>query len=137
MFFIRIRKDVLNTKSKCALIMLEVFSANEETLKNKLLGYTENLDNTKFTKKKLIFNLACQRVASLLQENNNDLVIVKNTLITEFDIENESLINQLITELKKYYFDFIIYKKPRSIKKLIELRKLISNAYMEQSHVIA
>lgn len=129
--------DVLNTKSKCALIMLEVFSADEETLKDKLLGYTENPDNIKFTKKMLIFKLACQRVASLLQENNNDLVIVKNTLITEFGIENESLINQLITELKKYYFDFIIYKKPRSIKKLIELRKLISNAYMEQSHVIA
>lgn len=116
--------DVLNSTATPILARLAAFEANEEKLRDEIWNYIEAEENANTsirTAKLLQRRLAAERIAELTRENDFDIIKVKNHLIIEENITDETFINSLITEIKSGLWDFLLYNKPRSIKIVIDV----------------
>ena len=116
--------DVLNSTATSILKRFEVFEATEETLRDKIWGYVENAERPKTEKRTamgLRDRLASERIALLLQDNGFDILRVRSHLIVEYEIDNDSLLGSLTTEIKKDLWNFLLYRKPKAIKRVLNI----------------
>lgn len=116
--------DVLNSTATPILKRFEVFEATEETLRDKIWGYVENAERPKTEKRTamgLRDRLASERIALLLQDNGFDIERLKCHLKIEYDLDNESLLNNLTTCIKKDLWNFLLYRKPKAIKRVMNI----------------
>lgn len=117
-------RDVLNSKAKPILKRFKAFECTEEKLKNKIEGYIEDEERPKTeirTERQLERILASERLAELVKDNNHDFTRVKTHLITEYEIYSETFIKQLASTIKHQYWDFLLYRKPKAIKRVMDL----------------
>lgn len=129
-------QDVLESQATPILKSFEAFECTEEKLKEKIEGYIEDEQRPKTpirTAKQLEKILACERLAELVKNNNYNFSQAKNHIITEHEIYSEVLISQLITEIKQQYWDFLLYRKPKAIKIVINLLDKIHAYYGKES----
>lgn len=129
-------QDVLESQATPILKRFEAFECTEEKLKEKIEGYIEDEQRLKTpirTAKQLEKILACERFAELVRDNNYNFSQAKNHIITEHDIYSEVLITQLTTEIKQRYWDFLLYRKPKAIKIVIDLLNKIHAYYGRKS----
>ena len=124
--------DVLNSTATPIIKRLNAFGASETVLRDKIWNYieTEENNNTPIKTKRLLDKrLAAERVAELSRENGFDITKVKNHIITEYDINDESLIGSLIPYIKTDLWNFLLYNKPKAIKIVIDLLDRIYQFY--------
>lgn len=124
--------DVLNSAATPILKRFEVFGATEETLRDKIWGYVENAERTKTqirTARELRDRLASERIALLLQDNGFDILRVRSHLIVEYEIDNDSLLASLTTEIKKDLWNFLLYRKPKAIKRVMNILNKVHAYY--------
>lgn len=116
--------DVLNSKAKLILTRFEKFGATEENLKELIEGYVKNNEKSKtakWTAKQLQKILAAERYAELIKGNGYNIRRTKSHIITEYELYDESLIQNFTKEIKDNYWNFLMYRKPKAIKLVIEL----------------
>lgn len=124
--------DVLNSTATPILKRLKAFDASEIIFRDKIWNYieTEENNNTPIKTKRLLDKrLAAERVAELLRENDFDITKVKNHIITEFEINDVSLIGSLVTHIKTDLWNFLLYNKPKAIKIIIDLLDRVYQFY--------
>lgn len=124
--------DVLNSQAKPILKRFEVFGAEEETLKRKITLYIDRQEKLNTPKRKeadLLRLLAAERIAELIKENEFDEGKVKAHLLTEYDFNNDKFIRSLISTIKERYWDFLLYRKPKAVKRVIELLDMVQTYY--------
>ena len=116
--------DVLNSTATPILKRLASFEATEDKLREKIWNYIEAEESaeTPIRTAKLLRNrLASERIAELTRENDFDIARVKNHLVIEENIMDETFISSLITQIKSALWDFLLYNKPKSIKAVLEV----------------
>lgn len=116
--------DVLNSTATPILKRLASFEATEDKLREKIWNYieAEESSETPIRTAKLLRNrLASERIAELTRENDFDITRVKNHLVIEEDITDETFISSLITQIKSGLWDFLLYNKPKSIKIVLDV----------------
>lgn len=116
--------DVLNSTATPILKRFEVFGATEAILRDKIWGYIENTERTQTeirTYRELKDRLAEERLALLLIDNRHDIPTLKSYLKVEYGIDNEALINNLTTHIKNDLLNFLLYKKPKAIKRVMNI----------------
>lgn len=124
--------DVLNSTATPILLRLASFEATEDKLREKIWNYIEaeeNADTPIRTAKLLRNRLASERIAELTRENDFDITKVKNHLIIEDSIVDETFISSLITQIKSVLWDFLLYNKPKSIKIVLDVIDRIYRFY--------
>lgn len=128
--------DVLHSTATPILTRLASFEATEDILREKIWNYIEdekNSDTQIRTAKLLLKKLAGERIAELTSENDFDIIKVKNHLIIEEDITDETFINSLITQIKSHLWNFLLYNKPKSIKIVLDVLDKIHSFYGRNS----
>lgn len=124
--------DVLNSTAQPILQRLEAFGITEQTLRAKIFTYIENETKPK-TKNKTMIKvrewLAGMGIVYLFSLNSQDASKVKSYIITEFGTDEENIISSLTTEIQHDYWNFLTYKKPKTIKKVIELLNTVHTYY--------
>lgn len=116
--------DVLNSTATPILNRLASFEATEDKLREKIWNYIEAEESaeTPIKTAKLLRNrLASERIAELTRENDFDITRVKNHLVIEEDINDETFISSLITQIKSGLWEFLLYNKPKSIKAVLDV----------------
>ncbi len=116
--------DVLNSTAKPILAHFKNFGVTEEILKEKIEGWIEdnNKEKTEFnTAKQLQTMLAAERYAEIIKDNNYDIRRTKTHLKTEYGIYNSSLVSNLTSVIKENFWNFLIYRKPKAIRLIIDL----------------
>ncbi len=116
--------DVLNSTATPILTRFEVFGATEQILRDKIWGYIENAERPQTeirTYRELKDRLAEERLALLLIDNRHDIPKLKSYLKVEYGIDNEALINSLTTHIKDDLLNFLLYKKPKAIKRVLNI----------------
>lgn len=129
-------QDVLESQATPILKRFEAFECTKEKLEEKIEGYIEDEQKPKTpirTAKQLEKILACERLAELVRDNNFNFSQTKNHIITEHEIYDKALIAQLTTEIKQRYWDFLLYRKPKAIKIVIDLLNKIHTYYGRES----
>ena len=77
--------------------------------------------------------LAAERIGELVRDNNFDIRKVKDDLITEYNINDENTIKGLIPYIKDSYWSFLLYRKPKAIKRVICLLDKIHIYYCRKA----
>lgn len=125
-------QDVLESQATPILKRFEAFECTEEILKEKIESYIEDKKKPKTpvrTAKQLEKILACERLTELVKDNNYNISQTRNHIITEHEIYDETLIAQLISKIKHRYWDFLLYRKPKAIKIVIDLLGKLNTYY--------
>lgn len=128
--------DVLNSKAKSLLSRFERFGATEKILKELIEGYVKDNEKpktAKWTAKQLQKILAAERYAELMKDNGYSIRRTKSHIITEYELYDESLIQNFTKEIKDNYWNFLIYRKPKAMKLVIELLNKIHTYYGRNS----
>lgn len=124
--------DVLNSTAQPILHRLEKFDATEQTIRDKIYDHVEaetKANTNKRTRMRVREWLAGMGIVRLFQLNNYEASKVKSHIITELDIDAENIINGLTKEIRHNYWNFLIYEKPKAIKKVIDLLNAIHTYY--------
>ncbi len=124
--------DVLNSRAMPILSRFEAFEATEEKLQDEIFIYTkrESKQNTDLQKlSRFIRILAAERIAELAEANKPNMAQLKAHIITEYEFNNEVTINNLVSFIKEHYWDFLLYRKPKSIKLIIDLLDQVHTYY--------
>ena len=124
--------DVLNSNAMPILKRFEAFDAAEEKLKEKIALYIDRQERINASVRKqsdFLRLLAAERIAELINQNNYDLTKTKAHLLTEYEFCNEDFIKNLISKIKDRYWDFLLYRKPKAIKIVIDLLNKIYSFY--------
>lgn len=124
--------DVLNSTATPILSRFEVFGATEEILKEKIAGYVENAEQTQTeirTYEELRNRLAGERIATMLKDNGYDIHGLISDFKVEYDLDNASLLNNLTTYVKKDLWDFLLYRKPKAIKRVLNILDKVHDYY--------
>lgn len=124
--------DVLNSTATPILKRFEAFGATEEILREKIAGYVEITEQNETeirTYTELRNRLAGERIALLLQENSFDILRVRSHLRVEYGIDNDSLLSSLTTDIKKDLWNFLLYRKPKAIKRVLNILDNVHTYY--------
>lgn len=124
--------DVLNSTATPILTRFEVFGATEQILRDKIWGYIKNTERTQTeirTYRELKDRLAEERIALLLIDNRHDIPKLKSYLKVEYGIDNEALINNLTTHIKNDLLNFLLYKKAKAIKRVLNILEKVHAYY--------
>ena len=116
--------DVLNSTAKPILARFKNFGVTEEILKEKIEGWIENNNKEKTepnTSKQLVTMFAAERYAEIIKENNYDIRRTKSHIKTEYNIYNSALASNLTSVIKENFWNFLIYRKPKAIRLIIDL----------------
>ena len=114
--------DVLNSTAKPILKRLEAFDCTESILKKRISLYVEGEEKSEqegLQGVQVRERLAAERIGELVRDNNFDIRKVKDDLITEYNINDENTIKGLIPYIKDSYWSFLLYRKPKAIKRVI------------------
>lgn len=114
--------DVLNSTAKPILKRLEAFDCTESILKKRISLYVKGEEKGEQEGLKGVQvreRLAAERIGELVRDNNFDIRRVKDDLITEYNINDENTINGLIPYIKDNYWSFLLYRKPKAIKRVL------------------
>ncbi len=129
--------DVLNSQAKPILTRFKKFEATEEKLKEKIEGYVDDEEKPKTEKWKAKQQqkiMAAERYAELIKDNGFDIRRVKSHLISEYgSYYSESLVKELTSLIKNDYWNFLIYKKPKATKLVIDLLDKVHTHYGRNS----
>ena len=116
--------DVLNSTAKPILARFKNFGVTEEILKEKIEGWIENNNKEKTepnTSKQLVTMFAAERYAEIIKENNYDIRRTKSHIKTEYNIYNSALASNLTSVIKENFWNFLIYRKQKAIRLIIDL----------------
>ena len=124
--------DVLNSTATPILSRFEVFGATEQILRDKIWGYLENTERPQTeirTYEELKDRLAEERIAELIIDNSSDIPKLKSYLKVEYGIDSEVLINNLTTHIKNDIWNFLLYKKAKHIKRVLNILEKVHTYY--------
>ena len=124
--------DVLNSTATPILKRFEAFGATEEILREKIAGYVEIAEQNETeirTYTELRNRLAGERIALLLKDNGFNILRVRSHLIVEYGIDNDSLLSSLTTDIKKDLWNFLLYRKPKAIKRVLNILDKVHTYY--------
>ena len=124
--------DVLNSTATPILKRFEAFGATEEILREKIAGYVEIAERNETeirTYTELRNRLAGERIALLLQENSFDILRVRSHLRVEYELYNVSFFNILTTNIKEDLWNFLLYRKPKAIKRVLNILNKVHTYY--------
>ena len=122
-------KDLLESQSRCVLILFKYFGFDEEKMYDHLRYYKEIKSSPHITENTFYKLLAQRAVCEVLKNSNHDLSIARNTFIIEYGIENQHLIDNLISTIKELYYNYLVFNKPRSTKYTLDFMNLVAEAY--------
>ena len=122
--------DVLNSTSMPIIKRFKAFEATEKILNEKIWGYIRTETSNRINSKVQLRNrLASERVADIVTINNYDIIKARDHFITEYEIENINTIKELVPEIKQSLWNFLLYRKPKAIKRVINLLEKIHISY--------
>lgn len=124
--------DVLNSTATPILKRFEVFGATEEILREKIACYVENTERTPTenrTHMELRNRLASERIATMLKDNGFDIQGLRSHLKVEYDLDNDTLLNNLTTDIKEDLWNFLLYRKPKAIKRVLNILNKVHTYY--------
>lgn len=116
--------DVLNSTATPILKRFEVFGATEEILREKIACYVDNAERTPTenrTHMELRNRLASERIATMLEDNGFDIQWLRSHLKVEYDLDNDALLNNLTTDIKEDLWNFLLYRKPKAVKRVLNI----------------
>lgn len=124
--------DVLNSTATPILKRFEVFGATEQILREKIACYVDNAERTQTeirTHMELRNRLASERIATMLKDNGFDIQGLRSHLKVEYNLNNDTLLNNLTTDIKKNLWNFLLYRKPKAIKRVINILNKVHAYY--------
>lgn len=125
--------SVLRSKAPVILKTLKRYTITEENLRNDIIAFTEEfLPKTPNpqTVDNLIKLFASERMAELLIEHRYNVLSLSNRIAIEYRLlDTETLLRNLSSFIQQRLYTFLLYRKPKSIKLILDLLNIIHSAY--------
>ena len=127
--------SVLKSKEPVLLNVLKELHIEMDGLYKSIEDYELNKDF--FNKDKYLSAESFDEViisewlAYMLKQNDYNLLTLKKHILTEYNFDpNDKVFKERIKGIKKNLFDFLVYRKPKTVSSLILLFTLITDAYL-------
>lgn len=122
--------DVLKSKSPAVLNVFKRYKLTEEILRDEIKGFTDEYLTSPQNEAQVTDLLAGMGVMSLFGSQAFNIRSLRDMLAVEFELEDdEKMLKKLNRIIRDSMENFILYNKPKSIKKVLELLDLIHQAY--------
>lgn len=125
--------SVLRSKTSVILKMFEHYNITEDKLKDEIIAFTEEfLPKTPNpqTVDNLIKLFASERMAELLIAHKYNILSLSNRVAIEYRLlDTETLLRNLNSFIHQRLYTFILYRKPKSIKLILDLLNIVHSAY--------
>ena len=122
--------DVLKSKAPAMLNKLKQLKITEEILRDKIKGFTEEYLHTPQTEVEVMELLAGIGTMSMFSMQSMNIRALKDMIAIEFSLEDdEKILKKLGSIIRNALYNFSLYCRPKSIKRVLDLLDIIHQAY--------